>query len=56
MILRVISGVIVTTIGAVAIVGDWFTQGAFSEGVGAPGWLIVFVGLLLLESADRYDR
>lgn len=53
MILRVISGVFVTVIGVVTFIGDWFSEGAASEAVGAPGWLVLFVGLLLLESASE---
>jgi hypothetical protein len=51
MILRLVSGVVVGLIGIAVIITGWLGLPS-EEIVGAPGWLITFVGLLLLESAD----
>jgi hypothetical protein len=55
MILRLIAGAIVVLTGIVVMVTGWFGVPS-EEHVGAPGWLIGFVGLLLLESADNQRR
>jgi hypothetical protein len=51
MILRLISGIVVTLIGVLVIFTSLFGLPS-EEIVGAPGWLIAFVGLLLLESTE----
>lgn len=55
MILRLISGIFVSLIGVTVIVTGYFGVPS-EEIVGAPGWLIGFVGLLLLESAEAKRR